>query len=356
MSGLFEAWIAWRQSPECPKDKLQQSSEHEYLTRFKTHIQPVLGKTKIRKVDRAMLQHFIWVSIPAKKKQVKDESGKWVDSEAPAVSVYLQKQIYSVLSSMFTFAVEERELLKVNPLERVARPKTGGVSGERKKELVDHHYLPRRVTKALHGTPELGYWILLFIGLRTSERLGITLSSFRNLENLDKPATLTINQQLVRDRKTGKWFLKPHTKTGAGERVLILPEFFREHLILWKKQRSQWRKDGIKNGTWAPEEGLEQLFFVMPEGTSMRQNTDRQRWAVLLEKLKLPHHRLHDMRHMTASELGRLNISAGIAKLILGHSSELMSLYYTHLSTSSTGEPLELIAEGLRKDLPDTIH
>ena len=348
---LLDQWLLYRQEGG-RKAPLDQATVSEYETRARVHIRPHLGEMRVTSLRQEHLDKFIWTTLLREKRKKKDpETGLMVETNQPAVGQSLRRTIYSLLKQALDYAVMKK-MIAYNPINGVERPAQTRMSDDHEARIVENHYIPRRVVKALWGTPELGLWILMFMGLRASERLGIEMSSFRYLDNPDKPTELIVNRQLDRNRKTGEFFIKRKTKTRSGKRTLVLPEQVSDHLLLWKKQRDKWEKEGKKSNTWHPEPGLEQLFFVKPDGTAIRPQKDRYAWNRLLVQLKLPVHREHDMRHMTATMLGRAGISSSRARIILGHSTALMSEYYTHLSKSDTAEPLAEIAKQFSKDAP----
>ena len=350
VSELYDKWLVHRQEAS-NKDKLDQATVGEYNTRFRVHIEPNLGTKRISALTKKMLNTFIWTTLVTEKKTWVDENGEIVKTDEPRNGLSLRRTIYSLLNQMLEYAVFD-DLLTHNPLLGVTRPKAAKMSDAAEAAIIEHHYIPAQIYKSLYDTAELGMWILSFMGLRASERLGVENSSFRHLEDSSRPTELIINRQLDRDRKTGKFFIKNKTKTRSGKRIITLPDEVTHHLLLWKKQREKWEKEGKKKGTWKPDEGLENLFFVKEDGTAIRPQKDRYAWTRLLTRLNLPHHRGHDMRHMTATALGTARVSPTIARVILGHSTTLMTFYYQHFNAADTADALKEVAAMFSADAP----
>ena len=348
----LDIWL--NQKQEGGRKQIDANSVDLYRTKIDTHIRPDLGDRRLKSITRAELDAYIWRTLPAKVKQVRDpETGVLVDTEERLVGGSVIRTIHSVLKQTFDLAVKN-DALDFNPILGVELPLPSRMTEEEEARIIAHHYIPRRVVKALWGTPELGRWVLMFMGLRSAERLGIEIGaegSLRYLDNPDKPTELTINRQLDVDRKTRKWFVKFKTKTKSGKRILLLPPEVSDHLLLWKQQRDAWEKQGRADGSWQPEEGLENLLFVQPNGRAIRLQKDRYAWRKLLEQLKLPYHREHDMRHMTATLLAKAGVKPSVAKVILGHSADLMTFYYQHLSGADTAVPLADVAGVITKDV-----
>lgn len=351
MGVYLDLWL--NHKAEGGRRKIDANSLDLYRTRIDTHIRPDLGDRKLKSLSRAELDAYIWRTLPAKRKQVRDDDGVLVDGEERLLGGSAIRSIHSILKQTFDLAVKNG-VLDFNPVLGIELPEPSRMTEEEEARIVAHHYIPRRVVKGLWGKPELGRWILMFMGLRSAERLGVEIGaegSLRYLENPDKPTELTINRQLDVDRKTRQWFVKFKTKTKSGKRILLLPTEVSDHLLLWKNQRDVWEKQGKADGTWNPEPGLENLLFVQPNGRAIRLQKDRLAWRKLLAELKLPYHREHNMRHMTASLLASAGVKPSVAKVILGHSSELMTFYYQHLSGADTAVPLADVAGVITKDV-----
>ena len=355
LNALLDIWLTYKEVGD--RHPVDQATLNEYRTRCDTHIRPDLGERRIRSITRQDLDTYIWETLPARKKWEKNpDTGELEETDKAAVGQSLRRGIYTVLKQSLDLAVQ-REMLTFNPIVGVKRPAQQRMSDEAEARIIAHHYIPRRVVKGLWGDPELGRWILMFMGLRASERLGIEIGSegsLRYLEDADKPTELIVNRQIDVNRKTREWFIKYKTKTRSGKRILILPEEVSQHLLLWKQQRDKWEKEARKNGSWEPEEGLENLLFVQPNGRAIRPQKDRYAWARLLKSLKLPHHREHNMRHMTATMLGKSGVNPNTARVILGHSDVLMTFFYQHYSKADTAEPLAEIAGQFSKDVSTT--
>lgn len=316
-------------------------------TSIRLHIVPHIGDKPIRLLTTADINTLLLETLPAKRKVLKNpETGLMEEVDEPLLGSSPIRKVRDILSMALKSALKDG-LVLADPMVGVDSIKKMGLPYEKEHLITQYHYIPRRVIKGLAGQPELGRWILAFFGLRQSERLGVELSSFTNLENREKPAELRINRQLAKKPKEKGFYVKYTTKTKAGKRILILPESMREALILWKKQRDEWKKQP----GWNPPEGLEDLFFTRPDGSYISQSSDRGDWRGLLDELKLPYLWGHAMRHQTATSLGKAGVNPEIAKTILGHSDSLMTAYYQHYNKSDTAQPLQALADALHKDV-----
>lgn len=351
LNELLDQWLNFRRlgGMDAP---LEPSTLALYETKCAVHIRPDLGHRSVRSLSKRDLEAYIWETLPSKKKRRKDPTtGVLVEVEERAVGNSVLRTVYSVLSQAMDYAVQ-KDLIELNPMASVKSPKKVTLSGEHRSSIAADAYIPGRVAKGLWGSPELGRWVLMFMGLRASERLGIEIGqggSFQYLDNPRKKTVLRVDRQISVDPQTRVWSVKHNLKTDGSIRTLILPDDVTEHLLLWKKQRDQWEKVGKANGTWNPEPGLENLLFVQPNGRPIRPQKDRYAWARLLKSLKLPHHRGHDMRHMTASMLGKAGVPISIAGQVLGHNSSSMTIYYQSFTASETAAPLEILSQNFSK-------
>jgi integrase len=184
--------------------------------------------------------------------------------------------------------------------------------------------------------------------LRASERLGLEWSSITNLsEDIDKPAVLTIDRQLYNDAEARKLYIKRQTKTNAGTRQIPLPDDVRVILIDHKARQLEQKK----SPKWKPKEEFHDLIYTTDTGNAIRQSTDNEQWRKFIEDVGLQPLRGHDMRHLTASWLAKTGVSAEIAKTILGHNSEAMTSYYTHISLTSKSLAIAQLNSGYDKAL-----
>ncbi|KAA6436399.1 tyrosine-type recombinase/integrase [Agrococcus sediminis] len=251
-------------------------------------------------------------------------------------------------------------------------------------------WMPERMLEKMRGTTEESYWVMAFLGLRQSERLGLGWSSFENLANRRKTAFVAVDRQLERykvkdaaDSPTGKaeWGLRVKwvMKTKNGERTFALSEEVREALLRWKKQQDEWKKsEGWKQ---SDDAAIADLVFTNPDGTPIKHVADNKAWHKLFDRFSeeavkagrrpWAQVRGHDMRHIAATILAKEGVPPRHATKILGHGTEAMTSYYTHLDARDTIESVgaltsaifarslktldEEVAEGAVVEIPDAV-
>lgn len=316
----------------------KKSVSDKVLTRYRQtvrdHIAPHIGHIPIRLLSQADIEKLLYVTLPAKKKVRKNAAGEKVITNEQLLGNSPMRKIYDLLNGALNEAVKDQVILR-SPMTNIPRIEKTDPKDE---DLGKKTWMPERIMEKLHGSGEEARWILAFYGLRQSERLGITYSSFTYLTNPKKRTLLHIKQQL--DDPGGgieNFVLKPSTKTKAGKRVIPLPDDVTKMLLAWKKQQDEWKKQP----SWRPVKGLEDLFFTTPEGKPIRHGTDTKQWHALLKRTNLDYVRGHGMRHIAATLLARAGVSSAIAQEILGWNNEMMRQHYTHLIVEDRIKPVE---------------
>jgi len=181
-------------------------------------------------------------------------------------------------------------------------------------------YLEDAREMATPGTYAL-YVTAATCGLRLGELLGLPETA---LDLTERPPTLTVHQQLIR---AGRQPTYGQPKSRRGRRVIVLPSVAVDaiHAALhWKKERRL--KLGPKKYRDA---GL--LFCgargrpINPANLWNRDHTPR------LERLQLPHSRVHDLRHFHGTQLAAARVDARTIADRLGHSKVSFTLQtYVH--------------------------
>ncbi len=104
----------------------------------------------------------------------------------------------------------------------------------------------------------------------------------------------------------------------------------------------------VKN--WRPIDG-EDLVFLSAYGTPLNSSNVTHRLQMLLERLKLPKQRFHDLRHATASLLLAEGVDLFTVKEILGHSQiSLTANTYGHLTDKLADDAAERLHRALSDD------
>jgi integrase len=355
--------------------KVGDATRRAQRSKIDLHINPHIGTIPLVLLNQQHLRTLFYETLPNKvydpKRPEKRLSGGAVRN--------VWKPLYKALQQ----AVDDG-LIEKHPMKGVDKPI------ETVKEVIIDGNRPKQLLEQLDGDLNEAKWLLTFLlGLRISEKLGLTWDCINLEPKQGEPATIDIKQQLARDlskhgcgnregskypcgkrsaehcpkRITGKGlYIKPQLKTSEGRRILPLPETLRILLIEHKERWTYLKKgDGlewINHGPdgdhtvsfpkWEPIKGLENLVFTMPDGKPISHQQENKDWHALCQKFGLEMSRGHLNRHATATILAESGVPPEVAKLILGHSNERMTAYYTHLkSIRHTLEPLQELEKTL---------
>ena len=318
----FEKW-GNEQSPT----KVQANTRERNRGLIKNHITPHLGMKTLPRVTTEDITKLLNDTLPSKT----NADGTRQLGASPL------RGVFYILKAGFLEA-EKEGLITTSPLKYLTAPPKPRGSREIASRLPD---LPKILTYLDAHQEDYDYWILSLYGLRASERLGLQWDSITNLyTDFFKPAVLTIDRQLYNDAEARKLYIKKDTKTEAGRRKLPLPDDVRAALIRVKLRQ----QEQMKEQSWNQPPKFKGLVFTTKTGGAIRQAKDNARWRELIKQIGIPPLHGHDMRHITASFLAEAGIPPEVAKALIGHSSEAMTSYYTHISEKRSREALNQLS------------
>lgn len=288
------------------------------------HITPHLGAKRLTHITTADVVKLFDVTLPAKKKK----------DGTPLLGGSPLQGIFYILRKVFLQA-EAAGLIQESPMKYLTVPEKKKREHNLTGKLDDLLKLMNFMQDKQDGT--FDYWVMTFYGLRQSERLGLQWSSFTNLwTDLNKPAYLHINRQLYNDDEANTMYVKMDTKTEAGKRVLPLPDMVRKSLIAQKRRQLEMEK----SPQWNQLPKFKGMVYTTSTGNPVRASRDNERWRELVAAAGIDPLRGHDMRHLTASWLAETNVPVEVVKALIGHSTEAMTSYYTHISNSRKSDAL----------------
>jgi integrase len=276
LSQYATTWFETR-APLAPRTR----DTYEGLLRL--HILPYLG-------DRPLAQ--ISVSVVR----------TWHSELVRSKSQNLAAKAYRLLSAVMQTALEDGFIVKSPCAIRGAGIER---SAERPIATIDQVFA---LADAIGSRYRLAILLACFAGLRKGEILALKPDRFDLREQ-----TVTIREQL-QERADGT-LLASHPKTGAGIRVVALPEFLVDEV--WA------HLDAHIN---APSD----LLFRGSRGGPLRRAVLHRAWALARSRLGLEHLHFHDLRHTGNTLAAATGASTRELMVRMGHASADAALRYQH--------------------------
>lgn len=311
-------------------DEISETVKRKYIRAGELHIIPHIGLIPMIELSEDQLEKLFNHTLRDKKKA----DGSQLLSNAGRAT------IYKVLSVVLNRGVVKNKI-PFSPMKSVKKP----IAVKPDEPVSQRAQQAKGLILILRNHPEEARWMLSFLGLRKSEALGLTWSCITNLNRKERQAKLSVKQQLARYENGDGYYIKNSTKTVAGTREIPLVGVWLEALQRYKLIQDEWKK----SPDWKPKPGLEDLIFTQKNGGFISQNVDNQNWHNLLESNGYPYWRSHMNRWVTATLLAEMRpeVPLSMVKIVLGHSSQAMSSYYTKIGTTSMVAPLSGYSEVL---------
>ena len=272
-----------------------------YEHHVKKHIDPELGKLKLHDLSPQQVQRFL------------NEKAK---NLAPRTVARIRATLRTALSQAEKWNLVARNVAKLVDLPK---PKRGKI-----------RFLDPSEAQALLSATEgfrLGpvFSVAMAVGLRLGEALGL------RWEDVDlERKVLRVEQTLQRLPKAqgeehGRVAFGP-PKSETSRRSVSLPDFA---VLTLQRHRTRQKEERLKaGGDW---QNLN-LVFTSTIGTPVDERNLRREFKEILKAAKLPHMRIHDLRHTCASLLLAQGVQAKVVQEILGHSQITLTLdTYSHL-------------------------
>lgn len=308
-------------------DSVSETVRRKYKRNYELHILPYLENVPLADLDDLQLKKLFWETLVEKTNERTGE--KLLGPSA-------RRNIYKTLNSALKVAVA-KGLIKRNPLALVKAPPM-----ERPEENVAqmaHKAQSLLVRMKQDNHPHYPRFLLMFLGLRRSERLGLSWSNIKNLSSKD--AKMTINQQLARYEDGSGYYIKKRTKMG-NPRTIPIPEPFLTALRQHKKVMDEWKQ----SPTWNPDPQFADLVFLKEDGGLITHNRDNMDWHAVLDHYRFKYWRAHLNRHITATLLADQQppVSIGVVQTLLGNG-EAMAYYYARITNKAMKVPLDNYGE-----------
>ena len=274
-------------------NKLKPITTYNYQKMIDYHFKDYFGNKKLKDIVPGMLTEF-FCSLSVIK-----------DGEEYPMAPATVKRIYTIMQSLFTYAVSQN-YIKETPCRGVILPSKDATKEEKRKALTEEE-LPRFLT-LFEGYSVLNtiVKVLLHTGMRSGEALGLQWT------DIDfKEKSITVNHTL--SEVGGKHFLTtPKTKTSKRKIYMsdTLIEILKEH------RREQHKLQFALAGNFAHPE----MVFTSELGNYKDRcglNTSLRRF---LKNTEFSFITLHCLRHTNATLLLNSGVDLKVVSDHLGHS------------------------------------
>jgi integrase len=282
------------------RNNIADSTRELYLSYYKAHIDPLLGKMSLSKITPSDIQKFI--------KSLRDKN----------LSDETVKRIYSTVNASLNSAVT-MEIISKNAASKI--PKQDKPKVERKEHEIWKNESIKQVLKDSREATR--YWIAVFLAVMTGMRQGEILGL--KWTDIDyERSVIHIRRGLKKD-KTGFTNLKT---AGSKRTISISP------LTVWvleeQKQRIDLEKEAL--GDTYQDNGL---VVCTSLGTPAKATKVLHAWNRICEQFKPkdePDMTFHDLRHLSASIMLNERADIRVVSQRLGHSTVQTTLnVYSHL-------------------------
>lgn len=299
---------------------LKPSTEAGYRVNLDSYLIPYLGKIPLANLRPSHIQKFYADLRREGNKDDKPLSAKSVQNAA------------AVLKKALQYAVDVDGLLVKNPASRVPLPKGESQHNETWTASELQLFLEEITDHRLFAFFRLSS----YSGARRGELLALRWDDFDS-EN----KRITISKNRV---KSGKEIVEQNsTKGGDGRRIVSLDDRTVEILKAHRKRQLQERL--LAGSAWI-ETGY---IFTRENGEPIDPDTPSQLFTRLRLNLGLPSQRLHDLRHIHATELLRAGVPLHVVADRLGHRDAMVTAtIYAHVRADQAESVAEIFAKAVK--------
>lgn len=294
--------------------KLGGYTRGNYMYLIKTHLIPRFGHMELSEIKTMFLvKYMTLLKAPEARKKA---NGKPLATSS-------QLNIYKALKAIFDAAYEWK-IISSNPMDGVERPvadkKEKRAIRTRKKFYTKSEAM--QLILALYKEPKR--WRLYFIGVmlggfRRGEMLGVEWGNVDFDNN-----SIYLETQITFDEDGKK--IEDELKTEHSEGWIAMPKWYMDELRIYKEE---WIEEMKTCPNW--EGGKKQYVFHGGKGIMYFPTTPTTTWRKFLSRNELPHIRLHDLRHTTATLLRGSKVDLKAIQERLRHSKlSTTADLYTH--------------------------
>jgi integrase len=287
---------------EVHSNRIGAEAVEKYARTLRLHVIPRIGSMKLQDIRPLHIEKLYAELLTTEQRRGKCLSPRSV------------KAIGTILKTAFKYAVEVQGVITVNPVARVKMPKFSGAN------FTPWTFSELRTFLTYAQAHRLYFFFRLsaYTGARRGELLALKWAEFDGSAITVKATRSAVGE-------------KPTTKGGHGQRRVVLDEEtikqFNEH------RRSQYKERLLLGEAWT-ETGY---VFVQENGLPIYPNTPSDVMKKITALAGLRHTRLHDLRHLHATELLRLGEPLHVVANRLGHRDAMVTAtIYAHVSQEQT--------------------
>lgn len=275
--------------------KVNRSTYRSYLHNINNHLIPALGDIVLSKLMPSDIERYYASALNKVGRYGKTLSRRTVEYHG------------TILRNALNYAVNTEGLLAVNQASKVSliRPDTKTPTPWSLKELKT--FLDEASKHRLY----FYYRLIAYTGARRGELLALKWADFDGKRIAITKSGLTTNK----------------TKGGDGRRYISLDA---DTIEQFNSHRKRQIIERLYMGSSWTETGY---VFIREDGKPLDEGTVTRLFSKLLKRAGLRHNRLHDLRHLHATELLRLGEPLHVVSKRLGHADPMVTAtIYAHVT------------------------
>lgn len=309
----------WKDDYKYPENsKWALSTAELYQMYIDVHFEPYFNNKKLLSIKPIDLDEFYNYKLTTPREfDFLLANGKTEKRTQPPISNNTVLKLNAFLKSAFNYAIKNN-LLKYNPADRVSLKK--------KEKYVPTIYNEKQFKELLDHVEDTDDEIPILLaggcGLRRGEIFGLHWANVNFKTGYIEIINTKAGFRTITDK---------NPKNESSTRVFKAPDYIIETLKNYKKKKNG--KDDDKVITrWKPK-------------------TYTERFGQLLERFKMPHIRLHDLRHYNAVIMMKYGVSDKVAAERLGHSQvTTLREVYQHVTKDLDEKAADSINEMFKKE------
>lgn len=287
-------------------------TRHNMMAIVNLYLIPTFGSTRLDQIKPLHLVTFF---------------AELVRKDGKPMATNTKLNIFKAAKSIFDSA-HEWKLIKDNPMDGVKRPsqsKKEKKTIRSRKQAYSWDEVEKLLT-ALYALPKR--WRLYFAGVmlggfRRGEMLAV---EWGNLDH-DK-AAIYVEKQITLDEGGRK--MEGEVKTEESEGWVPMPRWY---MVELKTYHTEWKREKLQHRKWLG--GDKQYIFHGGDGVMYYPSTPTMTWGRFLKKNKLPHVKLHGLRHTAGMLLRESGADLKTIQEQLRHAKlDTTANIYTHKSDS----------------------